>query len=162
MTFTLRVTNNGPSVAQSVTVIDPLASDLVTPVLFVSAPAGLTCDRAGGGTAAAGEPLDVPVTCRAATLAVGSAGSIVFTATAADPVTATAPFPNSATVSGLTSDPVQTDNADVAYLKTFDLALTKVFRDGTDTTPAVAGGRPSRTRSAARTSARAGWLAMPP
>src|SRR4029079_7137170 len=74
VTFTINVTNHGPSTAQFLTVTDPLtplSGDLSAP-LFVRARGAFTCSAAGGGAAAAGDPLTTPVSCGTDELAVGA------------------------------------------------------------------------------------------
>ena len=136
VTFTIRITNHGPSLAQGVVLTDLLNAELSAPSL-VSATPGASCGFPGVPPS-----LATPVSCTWQSLAVGATAEVVLTAAVADPVTATAPFANTATVDGATPEPAvdPTPNTDPAYLTTFDLAVTKVFRDGTDTTPAVAGG----------------------
>jgi len=141
VTFALQVTNHGPSTAQQLVVTDPLNAQLSAP-MFVSATGGFTCDALVGGVAVPGGPLATPLTCASDALAVGATASVVFSALVVDPVTATAPFQNTTTVTAATPEhvPPVFANSDVAYLHTFDLSIDKVFRDGIDTTPAVAGG----------------------
>jgi len=112
VTYTLIVTNNGPSSATAVSASDPLPAGLT----FVSASPG--CTHAAG-----------TVTCTAASLA--NAASTTFQIVAAVPSTASAAVANTATVSSAVVDPTPANNtvtsttpvsrvADVEVTKTAD------------------------------------------
>jgi uncharacterized repeat protein (TIGR01451 family) len=95
LTYTLQVTNNGPGVAQGVSVLDPLP----TQVTFVSVSTTQgTCAQAGG-----------TVTCNIGTMSVGALAIVTINATAtvfSSSTTAT----NTASVTSTTSDPNLTNN----------------------------------------------------
>ena len=121
MTYTLTVSNAGPSVATGISVADTLPSSLT----FVSASAGCT-------------NVTATVTCTAATLA--PSGSATFTITAKiDPTAAAGSIANTATVSAATGDPTPANNtatATIAVVQSADLTITKTA------TAAVAVGDP--------------------
>ena len=94
LTYTLTVTNNGPSPAADVSVTDPLPGV----VTFVSASAG--CSETGG-----------TVTCTTASLANGA--NIQFTITVTAPGTGQI-FSNSASVTSAVADPDSSDNTATA------------------------------------------------
>ena len=92
VTFTLTLTNNGPSPAQNITITDPLPSGLQ----FVSASAG--CSFAAS-----------TVTCTLATLASGATATLTIT-TSPTGAAAGQTLTNTATVTSTTPDPASTDN----------------------------------------------------
>ena len=99
--YTLSVTNNGPSTASSVSVSDTLPAGSG----FVSATgAGWTCGFAAG-----------VVTCTLPTLAVGPAAPIILTITA-PPVVSAGTLSNTATVSSALSDPTPGNNSSTAVV----------------------------------------------
>jgi uncharacterized repeat protein (TIGR01451 family) len=101
VTYTLAVTNNGPTSASSVSVTDPLPAGSG----FVSATgAGWSCGFASG-----------TVTCTTPTLALGPAAPITLVITA-PPVTKSSTIANTATVSSSTSDPVPGNNSSTAFI----------------------------------------------
>ena len=93
MQFTLVVTNNGPSVATALTVIDLLPGGMV---VTGAAGAGWTCT-----------PTASSVSCTLASLAPGATATILLDADA--PLTA-GNYVNGATVSAATGDPVASNN----------------------------------------------------
>ncbi|HVB85455.1 MAG TPA: C25 family cysteine peptidase [Candidatus Dormibacteraeota bacterium] len=98
LTYTLQVTNNGPAVAQNLTVTDPLP----TQVTFVSAsiPANQgTCTQSAG-----------TVTCTISSLSVGGVAIITINTTA-DTFSSATTTTNTATVSTTTSDPNPANNS---------------------------------------------------
>ncbi len=96
VTYTLAVTNNGPTSASSVSVTDVLPAGSG----FVSATgSGWSCGFSAG-----------TVTCTAPTLALGPAPPITLVITA-PPVTKSETVSNTATVSSATSDPVPGNNS---------------------------------------------------
>lgn len=109
--YTLAVTNNGPSSANAVSVSDVLPAG----VTFVSASGtGWTCNQSLG-----------TVTCTMATLAVGAANPITINVTA--PANAGA-LSNTATVSSSTSDPTPGNNTstnNLTVVASADLSVTK-------------------------------------
>ena len=93
LTYTIGVTNNGPSTAASVTVTDTLPSG----VAYVSSSGtGWSCSHSAG-----------VVTCTRASLVVGAAPSITITTTAPS---VTGDITNNATVAPVLSDPVPGNN----------------------------------------------------
>ncbi|HEX7138643.1 MAG TPA: DUF11 domain-containing protein [Vicinamibacterales bacterium] len=101
VSFTLAVTNNGPTAASSVSVSDPLPAGSG----FVSATgAGWTCGFSAG-----------VVTCTMPSLPVGPAAPITLTMTA-PAVTRSTFISNTATVSSSTSDPVPGNNSSTATI----------------------------------------------
>ncbi len=113
VTYTLDVTNNGPSDAANVTVTDALPAG----VTFASASgAGWTCSHSGNAS----------VSCTSPTLAAASsAPSITVVVTA--PAQATS-LTNSASVASTTADPDATNNSDsviTAVTASADLAIAK-------------------------------------
>jgi len=101
VTYTLAVTNNGPTSASSVSVTDPLPAGSG----FVSATgSGWSCGFAAG-----------VVTCTTPTLALGPAAPITLVITA-PPVTKSTSVSNTATVSSATSDPVPGNNSSTATI----------------------------------------------
>jgi uncharacterized repeat protein (TIGR01451 family) len=97
LTYTLQVTNNGPAVAQNLTVTDPLP----TQVTFVSVsipPSQGTCSQAAG-----------TVTCNIPTLSVGGLAIITIDTTAST-FSSNTLATNTATVSATTGDPNLTNN----------------------------------------------------
>ncbi|MDT0187071.1 hypothetical protein Q9S36_43490 [Microbacterium sp. ARD31] len=125
-TYTIVVTNNGPSTARSVKVTDPVPA----PLTYV----GATTDR--GTCAAAGDP--ATVTCDVGDLAVGASATV--TVQAQTPADGTARgTSNTATVTSPTNDPVPGNNSATHVLPTAsqaDLSLTKTATPN----PVVAGG----------------------
>jgi len=109
VTYTLVVTNNGPSTATGVSISDPLPSG----VTFVSADSG--CTFASG-----------TITCTIGTLAKSATATKHFVVKVADATTGT--VHNVATVSGTTPDPNpanDSDDADVTVTPSADVALAK-------------------------------------
>ncbi len=122
ITYTLTVTNNGPSDASGVTVTDTLPSN----VTFVSATASQGTATGAGST----------VTGNLGNLADGATATITITGTVA--ATASGTLTNTATVSAPQTDPVSANNSDsegTTVQRQIDLAVTKI--DSTD--PIVAG-----------------------
>jgi len=111
ITYTLAVTNNGPSVASSVSVTDPLPAG----VTFVNASGtGWACNQAAG-----------TVTCTMASLAVGAANPITITATA--PLIA-ATLDNTATVAAATSDPTPANDSSLNSLTVVQVADLSIVK----------------------------------
>ncbi len=112
VTYTLAVTNSGPSDASSISVTDTLPSG----VSFVSASGGgWTCANAG----------DTSVTCTRATLATGATSTLEVVVVAPGQ---SATLVNSATVTSSTTDPDPGDNSSSASTvvgASADLSLTK-------------------------------------
>jgi uncharacterized repeat protein (TIGR01451 family) len=116
--YTINVTNNGPNVAQNVTLADTLPAN--TTFTSLSAPAGWSCTTpAIGGTGA--------INCSTATLA--SAATATFTLNVATTAPANSTITNTATISTTSPDPTPANNtasastvvgqpADVAIVKT--------------------------------------------
>lgn len=101
VSYTLAVTNHGPTPAASVSVTDPLPAGSG----FVSATgSGWTCGFAAG-----------VVTCTMPSLAAGPAAPIILTITA-PPVKHSEFISNTATVSAATSDPVPGNNSSTATI----------------------------------------------
>ncbi|HTZ76183.1 MAG TPA: C25 family cysteine peptidase [Candidatus Aquilonibacter sp.] len=96
LTYTLQVTNNGPAVAQNVTVSDPLPSQVT--YTSVSTTQG-TCTQSSG-----------TVSCSLGSLSVGSEVTIIINANAAT-FSSTTYATNTATVSSSTSDPNSANNS---------------------------------------------------
>ena len=92
LTYTVNVTNSGPSPATNVTLIDTLPAG----VTFVSA-SGATCDEVSG-----------VVTCNLGSLANGALATITIVVTP----TTTTPLTNVVTVSASESDPTPANNSD--------------------------------------------------
>lgn len=100
LTYTLQVTNNGPAVAQGVTVTDPLPAQ----VTFVSASTTLgNCPAPVGPT----------VTCNLGTMGVGALAVITINASAAT-FSSSQQAVNTATATSTTADPNLTDNTSTA------------------------------------------------
>jgi uncharacterized repeat protein (TIGR01451 family) len=110
LTYTLQVTNNGPAVAQGVTVSDPLPSQIT--FVNVVATQG-TCTQSAG-----------TVSCNIGTLSVGGLASISINVSAATFSSGGTPCAtingvpyvvcNTATVASTTSDPNLTNNSSIA------------------------------------------------
>lgn len=119
VTYTLQVSNLGPSTATAVTVTDPLPAGAT----FVSASGtGWSCSQAAG-----------TVTCTMPSLAVGVASPITIVVTA--PNTA-ATLNNTATVSSTTADPVPGNNSSTssnAVASSADLSITKTANSASAT-----------------------------
>ncbi|HKI05103.1 MAG TPA: ExeM/NucH family extracellular endonuclease [Thermoanaerobaculia bacterium] len=117
MTYTITVTNAGPSNATTVSLSDPLPAG--TTFLSLSSPGGWSCTTpavGAGGT----------VTCTNASLAVGSA---VFTLTVAVAPSTTGTISNTATVSSATADPVPGNNSateTTLVSSAADMSVTKI------------------------------------
>ena len=117
ITYTLTVTNNGPSDASGVTVTDTLPSG----VTFVSATPSQGTATGAGNT----------VTASLGNLADGASATITITGTVA--ATASGTLTNTATVSATETDSVSTNNSDsedTTVQRQVDLAITKI--DATD------------------------------
>ncbi len=97
LTYTLSVSNAGPSQAINLTVTDTLPGSVT---FQTAAGTGWTCNEASG-----------VVTCTRASLAVGAAPDIVITVMAPD---AAGQITNSATVTTDTHDPVSTNDTDMS------------------------------------------------
>ncbi|HKQ87773.1 MAG TPA: C25 family cysteine peptidase [Candidatus Acidoferrales bacterium] len=95
LTYTLRVTNNGPAVADNVTVSDPLPTEIT--FTSVATTQG-TCSQSAG-----------TVNCSLGSLSVGSQVTIVINVTAAT-FSSTTYTTNTATVSSSTGDPNPVNN----------------------------------------------------
>jgi uncharacterized repeat protein (TIGR01451 family) len=96
LTYTLQVTNNGPAVAQNVTVSDPLPSQVT--YTSVSTTQG-TCTQSSG-----------TVSCSLGSLSVGSEVTIIINVNAAT-FSSTTYATNTATVSSSTGDPNSANNS---------------------------------------------------
>ena len=116
ITYQLDVTNNGPSAASNVTVVDTLPPGVT--YQSTNAPAAWTCTNNANTT----------VTCTRPALANGATNTLTITVTApADP---TPPFTitNTADVNATTADPDptnNTDSVDTTITPQADLAITK-------------------------------------
>ena len=126
LTYNINVTNNGPSDASSVTMMDTLPPN--TTFVSESQPTGpaFTCTNPpSGGTGT--------VSCSIATLTAGTSAtfSIVVQIAAAAPV---GPSSNTATVTAATTDPNSGNNSSTAVttiaLATADLSITKTPAPG--------------------------------
>ncbi len=115
VSFVLTVTNNGPSDASGVEIADTLPSD-VSPITI--APSGVVSCNLDGQDVSCGGP----------TLAAGESFLVTVEATV-DPATANNSTPlNTASVSGVETDPVSGNNSDVAsfgVVRQSDLKVTK-------------------------------------
>lgn len=104
ITFTLAVTNNGPSTASTVSVVDTLPAGST----FVSASGtGWVCNNVAG-----------TVTCTVASLPVGAAPVINLTFNA-PPVVTAGTLSNTATVSSATNDPTPANNSSTKTVPIF-------------------------------------------
>ncbi|HEX7150781.1 MAG TPA: hypothetical protein VF618_04775, partial [Thermoanaerobaculia bacterium] len=113
--YTLTVTNNGPSTATSVSVVDTLPAG----VTFVSATGtGWTCNEAAG-----------VVTCTMPSLAIGTAPDITVTVTA--PATAGL-LTNNATVSSATNDSNSANDSDSETTEVVSADVSIVKTDAVD------------------------------
>jgi uncharacterized repeat protein (TIGR01451 family) len=112
LTYTLTVTNNGPDSSTDSTVTDTLPAG----VTFVSAtPSQGTCSQAAG-----------TVTCTLGPLAAGASATIAIVVTV--DATAVCPLSDTATVTGVETDPVAANNSATASTACgggTDLAITK-------------------------------------
>ncbi|UBV42789.1 DUF11 domain-containing protein [Deinococcus taeanensis] len=119
LTYTLTLTNAGPSAASSVTLTDPL-------------PAGLTYVSSSPAAAVSGQTL----TWTLASLASGATQTMTVTATAPGPATlsstpAARTLTNTATVSSSTSDPGSANNSGTAVTQLVNARLVKTVRNVT-------------------------------
>jgi uncharacterized repeat protein (TIGR01451 family) len=104
ITYTLAVTNNGPSSANTVSVVDTLPAGST----FVSASGtGWTCNNVAG-----------TVTCTVPSLPVGAAPVISLTFNA-PPVASAGTLSNTATVSSATTDPTPANNSSTSTVPIF-------------------------------------------
>ena len=103
LTYTLQVTNNGPAVAQGVTVSDTLPNQVT--YVSVSTTQG-SCSQSGG-------PVGGTVTCPLGTISVGGLAIVTINVTASVFSSASLAT-NTATVSSTTSDPNLTNNSSTA------------------------------------------------
>lgn len=101
LTYTLQVTNNGPAVAQSIVVTDPLPTQVTYD--SVSTSQG-TCTETPGSPPSANT-----VTCNISSLSVGGVATITINTTAST-FSSTTLATNTATVSAATSDPDMSNN----------------------------------------------------
>ena len=111
VTYTLTVTNNGPSDAAAVTITDPLPASTT----FASASPG--CSNASG-----------TVTCTAGTIAAGATTTRTIIVTVLPTVAAGTVISNTATVAATITDPTPADNTATAITTITtgaDLSLTK-------------------------------------
>ena len=122
--YTVTATNNGPSDALAVTLVDSLPSG----VSYVSAvPSIGSCSESGG-----------TITCVFGTIAAGASESVVIAVTVPSDTAAGTTLTNDATVTSATTDPDASDNSiseDTTVNTNADLSITKI--DSVD--PANAG-----------------------
>lgn len=121
LTYTLTVTNNGPSAASSVTVSDPLPAQ--TTFQSVSAPGGWTCTTPVAGT-------NGTVSCTKSSMTNGE--SATFTIAVQVSSTASGTLSNTVTVSSSTADLNTTNNTDSE-----DTTVTPPTPTPTETVPTV-------------------------
>ncbi len=132
VTYTLSVTNNGPSDSHSVVITDVLPSSLT----FVSA----------GPSAAGCSAIDTQVTCHVGTLAAGATAPPITIVARVEPSTPSGTITNTATVSSVTPDPNPGNNHGTATTTvdtSADLAITK----SASPSPLIAGGPATYTLS---------------
>jgi uncharacterized repeat protein (TIGR01451 family) len=95
LTYMIQVTNNGPAIAQGVSVSDPIPGE----VTYVSVSTTLgTCSESAG-----------TVTCAVGTLSVGGVAIITINVTA-ESISTASPSTNTATVTSTTTDPDSSNN----------------------------------------------------
>jgi len=100
LTYTLQVTNNGPAVAQNITVNDPLPTEVSFDSVSIPASQG-TCSE---------NPSTVTVSCTIPSLSVGGVATITINTTA-DTFSSATTATNTASVSATTGDPNPANNS---------------------------------------------------
>jgi len=100
LTYTIQVTNNGPAVAENVTVTDPLPTEVTFDSVSIPASQG-TCSE---------NPSTATVSCTIPSLSVGGIATITINATVGTFSSATTAT-NTATVTASTSDPNTANNS---------------------------------------------------
>ena len=117
LTYTLTVTNSGPSVAPTVTLTDPLPAN--TTFVSLAAPAGWTVTTPAVGTTGT-------VTATRSTLAIGSPQVFTLVVRVNPAAAAGTTLSNTATVS-TTNDPVLANNADTETTTVVAVALSSIY-----------------------------------
>jgi uncharacterized repeat protein (TIGR01451 family) len=121
VTYTVSVTNNGPSDAQGVTLTDATPNETTFVSFTPTTAAGLSCTFPGVGATGT-------VTCTATTLAAHASAVFTYVVNVDATVANNTPLVNTATITSATADPTLADNTssvNTTAIAEADLAVTK-------------------------------------
>ena len=129
VTYTVTVTNNGPSTAASVQLSDPLPSGITFQSLNQDSGPSFSCTTPSAGS-------NGTITCTIASLNVGQTAAFTFVGNVPANATAGTTFNNTATVSTTTSDPNTSNDSQTSTATLQPLADLIVTKSGPNTATA--------------------------